>query len=133
MSHLEERKTAARGGNGNNHDFMLSQDSIKHFALEAEKETIEEREKLQTIDRQKREFAKKLRETTAGAHEQEMQRGIRKEDRLKNLLKQSEVFTHFILGKKGANAMQQSDIDLIKAGKAPINTMGGKSSVSKRH
>ncbi len=62
-----------------------------------------------------------------------MARSFRKEDRLKNLLKQSEVFTHFILGKKGASGMQQSDIDLIKAGKAPSSTIGGKSSVSKRH
>jgi hypothetical protein len=86
MSHLEERKTPLRGGNNaNNHDFMmLSQDSIKNFALEAEKETLEEREKLQSIDRQKREFAKKL----AVAEQQETIRGgIKKEDRLKNLLK----------------------------------------------
>lgn len=103
MSHLEERKTPARGGN--NHDFMLSQDSIKHFALEAEKETLEEREKLQSIDKQKREFAKKLRETT-GQDEETFRNAIKKEDRLKNLLKQSEVFTHFILGKRGAKGMQ---------------------------
>jgi hypothetical protein len=44
-------------------DYMLSQDSIKAFALEADKETFEEREKLQTMEKSRREFAKKLRDT----------------------------------------------------------------------
>lgn len=52
----EEKK---RGGA----DFMLSQDSIKHLEHAVELETAEEREKLKSIDRQKRDFAKKLRET----------------------------------------------------------------------
>ena len=59
--HLEERKTPLR--NKEPADYMLSQDSIKAFALEADKETYEEREKLQSMERQRREFAKKLRDT----------------------------------------------------------------------
>ena len=61
-----------------------------------------------------------------------------KQDRLKYLLKQSEIFTHFILqNKKGPNgAMTMADIDMIKQGKDPFSkagAVGGKSSVSKRH
>ena len=41
---MEERKTPIRAKDPA--DYMLSQDSIKAFALEADKETIEEREKL---------------------------------------------------------------------------------------
>jgi|LauGreDrversion4_2_1035121.scaffolds.fasta_scaffold898941_2 hypothetical protein len=42
----EERKVSLRGNNHNPADYMLSQDSINMLAEEAEKETIEEREKL---------------------------------------------------------------------------------------
>ena len=58
---LEERKTPLK--TKETADYMLSQDSIKAFALEADKETFEEREKLQSMERQRREFAKKLRDT----------------------------------------------------------------------
>ncbi len=44
-------------------DYMLSQDSIKAFALEADKETFEEREKLHEMEKNRKEFAKRLRET----------------------------------------------------------------------
>ena len=50
------------------------------------------------------------------------------------MLKQSEIFTHFILGKKTGAAGHQSDVDLIRAGGAMnLGNNGGKSSVSKRH
>lgn len=39
-------------------DYMLSQDSIQHLEEEADKETKEERAKLQAIERQRKEFAK---------------------------------------------------------------------------
>lgn len=58
---MEERKTPMKAKDPA--DYMLSQDSIKAFALEADKETLEEREKLQSMERQRREFAKKLRDT----------------------------------------------------------------------
>jgi hypothetical protein len=44
-------------------DYMLSQESIKQYEQAVEQETAIEREKLKSIERQKREFAKKLRET----------------------------------------------------------------------
>ncbi len=129
----EERKSSLRGNHNHNQvaDYMLSQDSINLLAEEAEKETKEEREKLKQIDKQKRDFAKRLREEQD--KEFRIKQDQRKEDRLKNLLKQSEVFTHFILGKKsGGQLPTQSDIDLIRSSK-PISNNGGKSSVSKRH
>ena len=58
---MEERKTPIKAKEPA--EFMLSQDSIKAFALEADKETLEEREKLQTMEKSRREFAKKLRDT----------------------------------------------------------------------
>lgn len=57
---LEERKTPIKKPAD---DYMLSQDSIKAFALEAEKETVEEREKLHAMELNRKEFAKRLRET----------------------------------------------------------------------
>jgi hypothetical protein len=42
---------------------MLSQESIKQIEEAAELETLEERGKLQFMEKQKREFAKQLRET----------------------------------------------------------------------
>ena len=117
-------------------DYMLSQDSIKAFALEADKETFEEREKLQTMEKSRREFAKKLRDTQD--QEFKVKQDQNKQDRLRYLLKQSEIFTHFILqnGKKGqGNAAVRQEIEEIKAGRGapPSSAIGGKSSVSKRH
>lgn len=99
----EERKSSLRGNHNQVADYMLSQDSINLLAEEAEKETKEEREKLKQIDKQKRDFAKRLREEQD--KEFRIKQDQRKEDRLKNLLKQSEVFTHFILGKKSGGQL----------------------------
>lgn len=65
---LEENKTmqintsAAIGSQREVADYMLSQDSIKHTLEAADLETIEEREKLQGLERERKEFAKKLKE-----------------------------------------------------------------------
>ena len=117
-------------------DFMLSQESIKHFEQVAELETKEEREKLKSLEKNRKEFAKQLRQTQD--EEFRVKQDQTKQDRLKYLLKQSEIFTHFILqNKKGPNgAMTMADIDMIKQGKDPFSkagAVGGKSSVSKRH
>jgi hypothetical protein len=93
---LEERKTSKRG-----EDFMLSQDSIKQFEQAAEQETKEEREKLRSLERTRKEFAKQLRDVQDREFKQKQDQT--KQNRLKYLLKQSEIFTHFILqNKKGA-------------------------------
>ena len=104
---------------------MLSQESIEQFEQAAELETHEEREKLQAMEKQKREFAKQLRETQDQEFKAKQQT---KADRLKYLLKQSEIFTHFIMqkGKKGG----VSGMEMLKNDSKPV---GGKSSVSKRH
>jgi hypothetical protein len=49
-SHLEEEKKGSKKRDGAA-EFMLSQDSIKQFEQAAEQETIEEREKLQSIEK----------------------------------------------------------------------------------
>jgi hypothetical protein len=54
ISHLEESKSPRK----EHRDFMLSQESIEQFEQAAELETHEEREKLQAMEKQKREFAK---------------------------------------------------------------------------
>lgn len=63
---LEERKVPARGGaaGGKYNEYaMLSQDSLKQIELAFEHETVEEREKLKEIEKTRKEFAKRLRET----------------------------------------------------------------------
>ena len=64
---------------------MLSQDSIKHFEQAVEQETLEEREKLQSMEKHKKEFAKRLRETQDA--EFKAKQDQTKQDRLKYLLK----------------------------------------------
>lgn len=88
------------------------------------------------MEKQRKEFAKKLRETQD--EEFRAKQDQTKQERLKYLLKQSEIFTHFILqNKKGvAGLMSSNDIDMIRHGKDPFarqGAIGGKSSVSKRH
>jgi hypothetical protein len=39
---------------------LLSQDSIKHYVEDAEKETLEERRRLELQDSQRKQFAKKM-------------------------------------------------------------------------
>jgi hypothetical protein len=52
---------------------------------------------------------------------------------LKYLLKQSEIFTHFIMqGNAKKGGAPPTDMELIRKGKEPA-ALGGKSSVSKRH
>ena len=107
-------------------DYMLSQDSIKQFEEAAEMETKEERHKLQSLERQKREFAKLLRETQDKEFKQKQEQT--KQDRLRFILKQSEIFTHFILQNKKGEDLIKSALAAQSAGhKDP-----GKSSVSKR-
>ena len=64
MSNHEERKASLRGNHTtyNNANFILSQDSIDHFAQEVEKETQDERQKLQQMEKEKKDFAKKLKD-----------------------------------------------------------------------
>lgn len=73
---------------------MLSQDSIKQFEQAAEVETREERQKLEVIEKQKRDMAKMIGQEAADFKKREEQT---KQDRLKFLLKRTEIFTHFIL------------------------------------
>ena len=59
---MEEVKTAPKGSQKViGPDFMLSQESIKQIEEAADQETKEERQKLEAIEKQKREFAKILR------------------------------------------------------------------------
>lgn len=118
----------------NSADYLLSQDSIKQYEVDAEQETKNERERLDHLNKQKRELAKMLKEKQDKEFRQKQDQT--KSDRLKFLLKQSEIFTHFILQKQKAN-----NIDDNQLNKALVSTstkdrkkdIGGKTSVSKRH
>ena len=78
--HQEEKKHRAGAA-----DYMLSQDSIKQMEHAVELETAEERQKLQSIEKQKRDFAKKLRETQDQEFKSKQDQS--KQERLKFLLK----------------------------------------------
>jgi hypothetical protein len=82
-------------------DFMLSQDSIKKFEEAAGLEAREEREKLDAIEKQRKEFASILKKKQDMEFRKKQDQT--KQDRLKYLLKQSRIFSHFILqnNKKG--------------------------------
>lgn len=96
MSFLEERKADAS-------DFMLSQESIKEIGEAAEKEAKQERVKLSLKEKEKREFAQQLKQQQDKEFSQMQQKT--QQDRLKYLLKQSEIFSHFILQNNKAKAL----------------------------
>ncbi len=108
-------------------DFMLSQESIKHLEDQAEAETKEERHKLDSLEKLKREFVSMLRtkqdikhHNTAGD----------KQERLKQLLRQTELFTQFLLQNSGSR--KGLELKAIEA-KQQKDTIGGKTSVGRRH
>ena len=97
---------------------MLSQDSIKNYAEESEKETQEERRRLELQDSQRKQFAKKMLLEGANDGEQTNQNnalnnfastnpkkklfgkfndGSSKKDRLNDLLQKVEEYSRFIL------------------------------------
>lgn len=94
---------------------MLSQDSIKHYEEDAEKETAEERRRLELQDSQRKQFAKKmlmdsdeqtnqnnaLSNFGAGNTKKKLfgkiSDGSSKKDRLNDLLVKVEEYSRFIL------------------------------------
>ena len=93
---------------------MLSQDSIKNYVENAEKETQEERRRLELQDSQRKQYAKKI--ISANGNDQTMQHnalsslnntkkklfgkfadGTSKNDRLNDLLAKVEDYSKFIL------------------------------------
>jgi hypothetical protein len=95
---------------------MLSQDSIKNYVEDAQKETIEERRRLELQDSQRKQFARKMLQGSTGHDEQtnqnnaltnlastkkklfgKFQDGSSKKDRLNDLLHKVEEYTRFIL------------------------------------
>ena len=81
---------------------MFSQDSIRQIEEAADLEAKEERHKLDDKERQKREFAKMLKLKQDLEFKQKQDQTT--QERLKYLLKKSELITHFILSQKGKNA-----------------------------
>lgn len=65
-------------------DFMLSQESIKHLEVQADAETREERHKLDSLEKLKREFASMLRTKADIKHHNT---ASDKQERLKQLLR----------------------------------------------
>ena len=97
---------------------MLSQDSIKHYVEDAEKETQEERRRLELQDSQRKQYARKMLEEAKGEDGQTNQinalntftnnnpkkklfgkfnDGSSKKDRLNDLLTKVEEYSRFIL------------------------------------
>jgi hypothetical protein len=97
----EEKKQPVASKKGISADFMLSQESIKQFEEAADHETKEERQKLREFEKQKKNFAFQLKnqsdkEFLDKQHQTSQQR-------IKFLLNQSEIFSHFILQDNGKN------------------------------
>lgn len=99
---LEEEKTFKKGQKEAAKDYLFSQESIRQIEEAADLEAKEERHKLDDKEKQKREFAKMLKLKQDLEFRQKQDQTT--QDRLKYLLKQSEIFTHFILSQKGKNA-----------------------------